>query len=92
MYAHLYGADSLTLEKLIKANTVSVAKGNFIIGSVREDGSLSFAGRPVVHPTAREAEKEVERLVELNPGKRFAYLELKGVAYTPIQSVKWSKR
>jgi hypothetical protein len=68
----------------------SVANGNFIIGSIREDGSLSFAERPIVHSTASAAKKEVERLLSINTDKRYAYLELKGVAYA--KGVCWNER
>lgn len=90
--ASLYGASAEISLKFIKDKDMqtSVANGNFIVGSVREDGSLSFATRAVIHPTESAAKKEVERLLGLNPDTRYAYLELKGIAYT--KGICWNTR
>ena len=82
-YAQEYDASNKMILKIIKdkAMQTSIATGNFIVGSIREDGSLSFSDRPAVHLTAVSAKKEVERLLGITPDVRYAYLELKGVAY-----------
>lgn len=59
-----------------------------IVGSVRPDGSLSFAERPVIHLSEVSARQEVSRLAMLNPGKPYAYLEIKGIAKTG--GINWS--
>ena len=55
-------------------------KGQFIVGSLRDNNTLSFSEAPVVHCSEYSARNEVIRLAKLNPGKQFAYLEVKGVA------------
>lgn len=66
---------------------VNVLKG-FIIGSVAENGDVSFAIRPVVHQTENSARVECERLALANKGKTFMYVEVKGTVRA--SGVTWS--
>lgn len=62
---------------------LSVKRNNFIVGSVREDGTLSFAGNPTVHASASAARTECARLARLSPGKLYIFVQLAGGELSP---------
>lgn len=62
--------------------------GQFIVGSLRADKSLSFSDRPVIHLTEDVARTEVARLAKANPGKEYVYLRVLGAA--KAQDVVWA--
>jgi len=55
-----------------------IAMTGYIVGSVRKDGSFSFAMQPKVHYTESSAKSETERLAKSTPGTTYVYLEVKG--------------
>jgi hypothetical protein len=69
------------------APSVPVKRNCFVI-AVIEDGVAKFSSSPKVHETDEAATEEVQRLVNANPGKSFAYFKCMGVAVA--NGVTWS--
>jgi hypothetical protein len=65
---------------------LSVKRNNFIVGSVREDGTLSFAGNPTVHASASAARAECARLARISPGKLYVFVQFAGGELVPATS------
>lgn len=65
-------------------------KGNFIIGSIHKvTGEISFAKKPYVHTNYLSCQAEIERLLKLDPNKKFIALEVKGIASIPSPGINW---
>lgn len=61
-----------------KSTMAPIAMTGYIVGSIRKDGSFSFAMQPKVHYTECSAKSETERLAKATPGTTYVYLEVKG--------------
>ena len=57
-----------------------VTDRSFIVGSIDENGKLSFSAHPVPHPDATQAIAECRRLVAKEPGKAFIAVRFCGGA------------
>ena len=68
--------------------TVSADARRFIVGSIRADGSFSFAASPKVHTSEFLAKTETERLARSNPNTAYVYLEIKGTC--KVGGVQWN--
>lgn len=70
----------------VRSNT----EGAFFVGTatVNHSGDTVFniAPTPVMHPNARSAAAEAERLARQNPGKHFTVLQLRGAAKVATHS------
>lgn len=55
----------------------------YIVGSVANDGALSFSSAPVIHASSREARTECARLARLSPGKLYIFVQLSGGEMVP---------
>lgn len=64
-----------------------LAKG-WIIGGLREDGTVSISDAPHLHTTESSVNTEIERLAKHMPGKTFVKLRIEG--YVTAGGVNWS--
>lgn len=62
---------------------IAVRKNYFVVGSVDDRGTMSFASNPVVHGGASAARAECARLAKLNPGKLYIFVQLAGGEMVP---------
>ena len=56
----------------------AVKEQNFIIGTIDQNGSISFSANPVLHEDVYTARAECKRLAIANPGKTYVFAQLKG--------------
>ena len=56
----------------------AVKTQRFIVGSVNQNGEVSFASNPALHNDVYAARAECKRLAVQNPGKTFIFVQLKG--------------
>jgi len=65
----------------------TLPNGSIIIGSIKDDGVLSFAARPKVHFDERVAANEAVRLAQANPGREYVIAKVIRSAVLPTQQV-----
>ena len=60
----------------------------YIIGSVANNGDLSFSASPTIHRTPQDARQECKRLASQNHGRVFVFVRLQGaeLVLVPIAS------
>lgn len=63
-------------------------RGNYLIGSITNNGGISFAEYPKVHKNQTDAKIEAERLARLNPSKKFLVVMVAGTVIA--QGVQWN--
>lgn len=62
---------------------VNVRNRGYIVGTVSDEGVVSFSANPVVHVNKVAAQAEAARLSEQNPGKAFIFVQLAGGYLVP---------
>ena len=65
----------------------NVRKGVFIVGSIDEQGTISFAPNPMVHADATAARTECKRLAQVRPGKAFTFVKFAGAEMVPTNTI-----
>lgn len=65
----------------------TLPNGSIIIGSIKDDGALSFAVRPKTHMSEQTAQSEAIRLAQANPGREFVIVKVMRSAVLPTQQV-----
>ena len=65
----------------------TLPNGSIIIGSIKDDGVLSFAARPKVHLNEQTAAHEAVRLAQTNPGREYVIVKVIRSAVLPTQQV-----
>lgn len=65
----------------------TLPNGSIIIGSIKDDGVLSFAARPKVHLDERTAANEAVRLAQTSPGREYVIVKVMRSAILPTQQV-----
>ncbi len=71
-------ADSRYLELITPKKEQNMKQGNYIIGSVTDNGEVSFSKKPVQHSSYQLASQEAERLAKQAPGKKFLLVKVIG--------------
>ena len=76
------------MEKTQKINHQQLALDHvranvYIVGSIDQNGSISFSANPMVHHNPQDARKECKRLASINTGKAFVFVRMVGAELVP---------
>lgn len=63
----------------------AIRNGNYIVGFVSSDGTVSFAIHPAIQVTNGFARAECARLAKLNPGKMYVFVKVMGAEISPVK-------